>query len=184
MTLTLDKQVPYRRGEAITITVRFPDDSPPPPKTTQVRVKLHRKATKTNEQERRTIKLQHVEGSRGTYTGALTRTPEGRYRFWLDTPKVKGAVPETECLVLAPPGELELLRMNEDDMKQAARESRGRFYSLVDEHNVLKDLPAAERISISAPGPPFTVWNQWWMFVFVLLLMTTEWILRKLRHLL
>src|SRR5262249_57882006 len=42
--LRLDRQTPYRRGEPIKITVRFPDDAPPPPADTQVKVVVERPA--------------------------------------------------------------------------------------------------------------------------------------------
>ncbi|HZU34258.1 MAG TPA: VWA domain-containing protein, partial [Gemmataceae bacterium] len=40
--LMLDRQVPYRRGEPIKITVRFPDDAPPPDAKTEVKVVAER----------------------------------------------------------------------------------------------------------------------------------------------
>ena len=40
--LRLDRQTPYRRGEPIKIMVRFPDDAPPPPPQTEVKVFVER----------------------------------------------------------------------------------------------------------------------------------------------
>src|SRR5205085_11047406 len=49
--LRLDRQTPYQRGEPVTITVRFPDDAPPPAPDTDVRVLVLNKDL----QERRTV---------------------------------------------------------------------------------------------------------------------------------
>src|SRR5262249_44220524 len=131
----VDKQVPYRRGEPIRVTVRFPDDAPAPPPETEVKVLLERhsprapgqvEGVKTTPVEVQTISLAKVEGSRAAYEALLTRTPEGEYRFTLAAPVVQGAKPACECRVLAPPGEMEQLRMNQADMEKAAQESHGK----------------------------------------------------------
>ena len=60
-----------------------------------------------------TLTLTKVEGSRSNFEALLTRTPEGDYHFWLNSPAVQGPRPKAECKVLAPPGEMEVLRMNQ-----------------------------------------------------------------------
>ena len=37
---------------------------------------------------------------------------------------------------------------------------------------------------ITSQVPPTLLWNQWWVFVLVVLLITAEWVLRKMKHLL
>src|SRR5205807_1880887 len=44
--LRLDRQTPYRRGDPIKVLVRFPDDAPPPPPQTEVKVVVERSPTK------------------------------------------------------------------------------------------------------------------------------------------
>src|SRR5262249_10958911 len=127
--LRLDRQTNYRRGEPIKVIVRFPDDAPPPSPDTQVKVVAERRPPRAagqpgaGEVEIQTLQLAKVEGSRATYETLLTQTPEGHYRFWLSAPP--GARPEAECRVLAPPGEMERLRMNQPDMERAARQTGG-----------------------------------------------------------
>ena len=41
--LRLDRQTPYRRGEPIKMTVRFPDDAPPPSPDVEVKVMVERR---------------------------------------------------------------------------------------------------------------------------------------------
>src|SRR5205823_2117243 len=89
-----------------------------------------------------TLRLSKVEGSRATYEAIVTRTPEGDYHFLLGTPAPSGPRPRAQTRVSPPPGEMELLRMNQQDMERAAEESHGRFYTLADAEHVLEDLPA------------------------------------------
>jgi hypothetical protein len=186
--LRLDRQTPYRRGEPIKVMVRFPDDSPPPPAGTEVKVVVERRPPRSGidrgETEVQTLQLAKLEGSRASYEALLTRTPEGEYRFWLSTPAVAGSKPRAECKVLPPPGEMERLRMNQADMERAAEESRGKFYTLADADRLLDELPAGNRVSLNTPRPPWLLWNSIAMFGLVLFLLSSEWILRKRKHLL
>jgi len=194
--LRLDRQTPYRRGEPIKVTVRFPDDSPPPPEGTEVKVLAERRPLRQPGQgenaakagppvEVQTLQLAPVKGSRAAFEGLLTRTPEGEYQFWLSAPPVStGTRPRAECRVLPPPGELQNLRMNEPDMQKAADESRGRYYTLANADDLLHDLPGGTRVTLNAPGPPAKVWNHGVMFLAALGLLTMEWVLRKRKHLL
>jgi len=189
----VDKQVPYRRGEPIQVTVRFPDDAPAPPKETEVKVLVERRPPRAPGQpdglstapvEVQTLKLDKLEGSRATYTGRLERTPEGEYQFVLAAPTVAGPKPSAETRVLAPPGEMEQLRMNQPDMEKAAQESHGKFYTLADADKLLDDLPSGVRVTLNAPGPPALLWNNTLVFLFALGLVSLEWVLRKRKHLL
>jgi hypothetical protein len=182
--LRLDRQTPYRRGEPIKATVRFPDDAPAPSEKTPVKVVVERRTTnRPGEAEVRTLALTWLPGSRATFETLLTTTPEGEYKFWLSEPTVTPR-PRAECRVLAPPGELERLRMNQAEMEQAAAETSGRFYTLADAGRLVEELPAGTRISVHASGPPFLVWNQVPIFLLVLGLLSLEWVLRKQKNLL
>jgi hypothetical protein len=195
--LRLDRQLPYRRGEPIKIMVRFPDDSPPPPAETEVKVVAERTLPKRaglpggkdsnlqiGEIETQTVTLAKVEGSRATYEALLTRTPEGDYRFWLSSPTVADPKPKAECRVLAPPGEMDRLRMNQQDLERAAEETHGRFYTLADADRLLDDLPVGNRVALTSRQPPRPLWNHFMLFVLALTLLSSEWFLRKRKHLL
>src|SRR5262249_6713239 len=150
----------------IKMTVRFPDDAPPPPPETEVKVLVERKplpgpghGEQAAPVEVQTVQLAKVEGSRATYEATLTRTPEGAYHFALATPSSATSKPVADGKVLAPPGEMEQLQMNQPDMERAAAESHGRFYGLADADHLIDDLPAGTRITLNAPGPPVLLWN-------------------------
>jgi hypothetical protein len=193
--LRVDRQTPYRRGEPIKITVRFPDDAAPPGPETEVKVVVERRPPRQPGQgedqakqvaptEVQTVQLARVEGSRSTFEGLLTRTPEGEYQLWLSAPAVTGQKPRCECRVLAPPGEMELLRMNQADMERAAEESHGRFYTLAEAGRLLNELPAGTRVTLNSQGPPLLFWNHFLVLLLALGFLTAEWVLRKRKHLL
>lgn len=182
--LRLDRQTPYRRGEPIKATVRFPDDDRAPGEKTEVKVVVERRVPgRPGDKETRTLQLSKVEGSRGSFETILTQTPEGDYRFWLSDPDRKPR-PQVECRVLAPPGEMERLRMNQTEMEQAAAASHGKFYTLASADRLLDDLPGGTRVTVNASGPPFLLWNLSLLFLLALGLLTTEWLLRKQKNLL
>ena len=199
--LRLDRQTPYRVGEKIKVTVRFPDNTPSAggnqqgPKLdnkTKVEVTvvyLPADAKEKAESEKSTIQLGKVEGSWGTYEGIWDRTREGKYRFRLTNPDVSatqpdGEKPTAEAIVELPPGELDKLRMDYQEMMRAADSTQGKFYTLANADNVLEDVPPGSRVAISSQVPPTLLWNQWWVFVLIVLLITSEWVLRKMKHLL
>jgi uncharacterized membrane protein len=184
--LRLDRQTPYRRGEPIKITVRFPDDAPLPAPETEVKVLVERTFSRPDsspETEAQTLTLARVEGSRATFEGILTRTPEGNYRFVLSSPAVAEPKPHAEARVLAPPGEMDRLRMNQRDLERAADETHGRFYTLADADNLLQDLPTGNRVVLNSSQPPWLLWNHSALFLLAVLLLTGEWFLRKRKHL-
>ncbi len=192
VNLRIDRETPYRRGESIRVTVRFPDDQPPPGPETRVEVLVTRTSLPPEgspqqppaEIERETLRLSKVEGSRATYEALLTRTPEGDYRFWLSAPLVAEWKPRAEARVLPPPGEMGQLRLNQPDMERAAEDTHGKFYTLADADRLIDDLPAGSRVSLNTPQPPRLLWNHATVFCLALGLLGAEWVLRKRKHLL
>ena len=125
-----------------------------------------------------------LEGSRATYEALLTRTPEGEYRFWLSAPTVAGSRPQAFCRVLAPPGEMEQLQMNQPDMERAAGDTGGRFYNLATADHLLAELPMGTRVTLNAHGKPWQLWTHALIFLAAMTLLSLECMLRKRKHLL
>jgi hypothetical protein len=184
--LRTDKQTPYRRDEPITVTARFPDDAPPPP-ADGVKVivdRLPSAAVPTAEPETQRMTLTKVEGTRATFQGMLTRTPEGEYRFRLVEPEVPGSRPTAKATVLPPPGEMDRLEVNRSDLLRAAAESRGKAYTLADADTLLDELPEGVRVALNQPCPPVPVWNHLATFGLIVTLLGAEWIIRRRERLL
>jgi hypothetical protein len=177
--LRLDRQTNYRRGEPIKVLVRFPDDAPPPPEGTEVKVMVERRLPGKGEAQTRTLTLSKVEGSRASFEAVLTQTPEGEYSFWLTLPAVPEPRPHAECKVVAPPGEMYGLRQNQAELEQAADQSGGKYFSLADADKVVASLPDGNRVTLSSTGPPWLLWTYPLLFLLAILLFTTEWLWRK-----
>jgi von Willebrand factor type A domain/Aerotolerance regulator N-terminal len=183
--LLLDRETPYRRGEPIKLTVRFPDDAPPPGKDATVKVLVERRnPSRGGEAVVRTVDLTKIEGSRASYGAVVAQTPEGQYSFVVTDPPLPTPRPSAECKVLAPPGEMDQLRMNQTEMERAAEKTHGKFYTVADADEVLKDLPVGGRVRMKAPpSAAWTWWNAPMFFLAALLALTTEWVLRKQKNL-
>lgn len=202
-TLTLDRQIAYLPGEPIRIDVTFPDTAPggnqTGPKINEkdgVKVTISYRPPDASEgkdakadPELHTLQLTKSQGSANKYEGTWNRTREGKYTFRLTEPPVDafqpdGKKPSAEATVELPPGELDRLRMNYQEMREASSKTRGEFFTLADANELLDRLPPGLTTPISSNLPPTLLWNQWWVFALVLVLITSEWVLRKMKHLL
>jgi hypothetical protein len=143
-----------------------------------------------------TLELIRVENT-NTYEATFQAAKEGKYHFRLISPlkpppepsKVKEKddpyePPSAEADVIRPPGELEQLRMDKEKMQKAATLSGGKFYNLVNAAQLVHDLPSGYRVVLNTEGPPHLLWNHTLCFLLVLGLLTSEWLLRKRKHLL
>jgi Aerotolerance regulator N-terminal/von Willebrand factor type A domain len=172
----------YRRDDPARVTVRFPDDAPPP--DGPVRVTVDRTPPRTPggpvpDVDSQTIQLAPREGTRATYEALVTRTPEGDYSFTLVSPNSAGSRPKAEARVLPPPGELDRIQLNEQDLQRAARESHGLYYSLDRADQIPEELPAGPRVALDQPCEPLSLWNHPALFALILSLLTAEWVMRK-----
>jgi len=195
--LRLDRQTPYRLGDTIKVTVNFPDstpggngkDPPDPKKKVDVKVAVEYFGPDAKEPELQYLDLAKDERSWGTYEGQWPAGREGKYRFRLNKPDVHlnqpdKKQPSAEAVVELPPGELDKLRLNYQDLQQASGSTLGKFYTLAKANDLLDDLPLGPSIAITTQVPPTVLWNHWLAFAAVLFLITSEWVLRKFKHLL
>ena len=74
--------------------------------------------------------------------------------------------------------------MNREGMQKAAQISGGKFYTLATAGQLPQELPSGYRVVLNTEGPPHLLWNSAWCFVLILGLLTSEWLLRKRKHLL
>ena len=103
---------------------------------------------------------------------------DGKYHAWIASPTLEGQAPSADFLVVAPPGELERVQVDAEELKRAADETRGRFYRLGQADRLLDDLPPGHQVPIESL-PPQVLWNRWWLLLAFLGLIVSEWILRK-----
>jgi hypothetical protein len=69
--------------------------------------------------------------------------------------------------------------LDRTELETAAKATGGGFYTLADAGNLLNDLPEGRRNRLNASGDPYLLWANVGLFLFVLALLTTEWLLRK-----
>ncbi len=188
------EEAPFRRGDPIKVTVRFPDDQAPGGRdeaaalNAKVAVQVERLAPDGGgKPEVRTMELSRTKGSLlPTYDALLTQTPEGLYRFSLQDSSLPEPRPSAECKVLPPLGEMDRLTMNQKEMEEAAQKTQGGFYTVANADDLLNDKNLRTDVRVRHKSPAKTVWLFWafpLFFLAALLMLTAEWILRKQKNL-
>jgi hypothetical protein len=132
------------------------------------------------------LTLARAPGAEVRYETTLTRTPEGEYRFTLIDPEPAPGLsaPTAVARVLPPLNETERVELNKPHLAEAATLSQGGFYTLAEAEKVIDDLKNTERVPLNQPCPPVELWNSPWVYLLVVLLLGSEWILRKRERLL
>ena len=173
MVLATDRRE-YTRGEPVRLRVRFPDESLAPPEDDGVTVVLEHAGHQT-----RRVQLERSPGRRGTFETTVNRLGVGSHHAWVAAPTLPGAAPSLDFSVVAPPGEFQQTQTDLAALRQAARLTGGKVYSLEQATRLHRDLPPGRQVPIE-PLPPRPLWNQWPLLLVFLLLLASEWILRKL----
>ncbi|HSQ56635.1 MAG TPA: hypothetical protein VLM40_12905 [Gemmata sp.] len=186
--LSVSPKTDFRRDEKMTIVVRFPIESPAPPPGQPVRVNVVRRPlpNRTGSAETGTLTLARVQGSEVRYETTLTRTPEGEYHFTLEAPEPQPGIsaPTAVARVLPPLKENERVELNKADLMSAATLSQGKFYTLADADSAIDDLQHLDRVPLNQPCPPVELWNSAWVYLLLVMLLGSEWLLRKRERLL
>jgi hypothetical protein len=104
--------------------------------------------------------------------------PDGAYRAWLAAPTLEGQPPAQQFSVLAPPGEEARLQMDAADLRQAAKTSEGKFYTIETAGRLADDLPRGRQVRL-ASLPPTPIWNSPLLAALFVGLIAAEWIIRK-----
>ncbi len=181
----------FRRDEKVTVQVRFPIEAPRPAGGAPVRIAMTRTPLMnpdgtpgTGQTDTATLVLNAIPGPTVQYETTLARVPVGEYRFELLEPEVQGTRPWATARVLPPLTEREHTEMNVADMRAAAADSGGGFYTLANASDVFKDLKNLQRVPLNQPVKPIPLWNHPGVYLLMFLLLTAEWLLRKRERLL
>jgi hypothetical protein len=175
--LTADRDE-YPRGEPVRLRVRFFDERLAPADDDGVVVMLQREGDK-----HRRVTLRRSSANRGVFEGVLTRPAVGGYHAWLASPTLEGRAPADDFLVVAPAGEFERTQMDVAELKKAATDTQGAFYTLATAGQLLRDLPEGRQVPIESLEP-IVLWNKWPLVLVFVGLLVTEWVWRKRRGLL
>lgn len=163
----------YLDGDVVHVRVTFRDDRLAPVETGGVTVTVEHQDGK-----RHVIPLVRGQASRGEFDGQLTNLPVGSYKLWLTTPTLDRSPPLHEFSVNSRDREMSVLQMNSKELAAAARLTRGQFYTLETAARLPSRLPRGKQVRIGAlPADP--IWNSPWIAGLFVILLTTEWTLRK-----
>jgi hypothetical protein len=175
--LTVDR-LKYLRGETVRLRAQFLDETKAPPAGEDLQAIVERTSGAA---ARTTVSLKATAGRRDSFEGAFTQTEDGQYRARVASPQAgDGPGQEARFAVLPPPGEMDDLQMKEDELKELAKLTGGRYLRMEEADQLFHSgvLPAGRRVAITADSP-YPLWRSWPMLGCFLFLLTLEWLLRK-----
>ncbi len=175
--LTTDRRE-YAQGEPVRLRARFADERLAPADDNGVTVVVERSGRQTQR-----LQLRRAAAGRGVFEGVLTQPAPGDYHAWIAVSAPKGETPAADFTVTPPAGEFAEIRMDAAEMRRAAEQTGGRFYTFQTADRLLGDLPPGRQVPIESL-PPLPLWNKWPMLALFLGLLIAEWILRKRRGML
>jgi len=185
ISLKLDKQGSYQRGETILVTVRLLQEGAGREVVNQVRVAMERTGLQdAKDRESRILQLSHIPGSEGAYQARVDNVREGNYEFKLVLPVVVDPVPMAKTIVLAPPGEMEKVLMARSDLANLAETTRGRFYQPDQYQKLSEDLPPPRETPLRAATPIQDLWNHPMLFLLIVGLLAGNWLVSRRLNLL
>lgn len=185
ISLKLDRQGNYQRGDSIGVTVRFAQDGTKRDGNTPVRVTMERIGlTDSRDRESRLLQLSAIQGSDGAYQARVDNSREGKYVFRLAAPMAGDPVPQANTVVLPPAGELEKVRMAQGDLVQLGESTRGRFYFPEQYQRLPQDLPPPWNAPVRTATPVQDVWNHPVVFLLTLGLLAGNWLVGRRLNLL
>jgi hypothetical protein len=160
-------------GEDVVIRVRFWQAglAPQPPETVTVMIEKENGT-------RQSATLRAERENPSSFTGSISGLDSGNYRVWLASPTLKPP-PAARPFTIELSAQERILRpINTVELEQAAKISRGRFYTLRNVDRLLGDLPRGQRVRTESL-PPQPIWNSPFVAAAFVLLLTAEWILRR-----
>jgi uncharacterized membrane protein len=165
-----------RRGEPVQVRVQYIDESKAPSEDTVVAI-----VERTGKAGARTsVDLKRSSTRRDVYEGVFTQTEDGEYRVRLAATGGETQTQNARFAVLPPPGELDNVQSNEEDLKAASKASGGRYFPLEEADQVFVDgvLPFGRRVALNSEAP-LALWRTWPTLLIFASLLLLEWLLRK-----
>ncbi|MGA2256853.1 MAG: hypothetical protein ABSG53_19555, partial [Thermoguttaceae bacterium] len=165
----------YPLGDPIRMQVRFSDDRLAPLDDNGVTVELEQIGRQTQK-----VQLHRTETDRGHFETVLNNLPAGGYHAKMISPSLPGQITSADFVVAPPQTELVHLQMDATEMQEAAKLTKGHYYTYKDAFHLIDDLPEGRHVPIESL-PPVPLWNRWPMLALLLGLLIGEWLLRKQR---
>jgi hypothetical protein len=125
------------------------------------------------------LKLRHADPSGGRYTGALTPEQAGLYRFHAEARRGAVSLGTADRWMYVGGADREFAdpRLNEGFLRRVARNSGGRYVRAADAAKIASWLQDA--VPQNAAPQSRDLWHEPWAFALVVVMLSTEWILRR-----
>ncbi len=172
VTLSTDRRQ-YAQGESVQLRARFADERLAPVEDNGVTVMVEQPGQQTQR-----LELHRSSMGRGTFEGQFNRPLPGSYHAWIAAPGIEGRAPAVDFVVSPPQGEFAQVRMDEAALGEAAKQTGGRYYDFQAAGKLLRDLPPGRQVPVETL-PPIPLWNKWPLVLLFLVLLISEWLLRK-----
>lgn len=128
-------------------------------------------------QGRETVTLAQDPDASREYTATISNLNAGSYRAVVVAPATEQPT-SMEFAISTPPGERAKLQPNMEGMRSLADYSRGKCYTIDNAKELLSDLPPGRPTRLGTL-PPVPQWNRPWVALLFVLLLTTEWLIRR-----
>ena len=163
----------YEPGEPVQLQVRFRNPSQAPAADDQVVVQLQRNIGPPRE-----VTLQRRLGRRGLFAGSVEELAPGEYEALLVQPNLGGPTEVARFEIRLPPRELSQLVADRRGLSEAAEISGGKFFTIEEASLLSEQLPAPRQLAVDAQ-PPRSLWNTHVLVALFVIVLTSEWILRR-----
>jgi hypothetical protein len=156
--------------------LQFLDDAKAPRGDETVSVAVER----VGDPNRQSVTLKRSRQRADTFEGTISQTRDGDHLVRLSAVGGEAVNQLARFRVLPPPGELDVVRLDEAELRDVAKQTGGRYLPL-DEADRLFDegvLPYGKRVPVDN-DPPIPLWRSWPMLLLFAGLLLAEWLLRK-----
>jgi len=179
MALATDKSV-YERKEVARIRARLYTEKQPDTIQAVLKREKDEEEGEGEMEAKQSIELRKIEGRRGLYRGTSSPLSEkGAYRLNLNVEELEDKKELEQKLNVTEPvnKEFTFLRQNNDLLKEISNTSGGNYYREDQARELISALdPLSDEKEIRHD---IVVWQSWWFFLPVVLLLTGEWVCRK-----
>ncbi len=132
--------------------------------------------------ESKTVAVPRTQNATAEYRVNESSLGPGSYRARLNRP-ADDKVAAVNFSVTAPPGEQANLRSDWQSLKALAEQTHGKFYAAHQTEDLFGSLPKGNPVR-RGTLPSLPLWNSMWVAIAFVVLLTLEWIIRRLANML
>ena len=170
--LTTDRSR-YEPGEQVQLQARFRNPTEAPADDGQVVVQLQPSIGPSRE-----VTLRRQLGRRGLFAATVENLAPSEYDAMLVRPDLGGSTTVQRFKIQRPPSELAKVAVNRQGLRKAAEISGGKSYTLENAARISAELPPPRQQAVQGQ-PPRQLWNSHAVMTLFVLVLSSEWLLRR-----